>query len=133
MSQVLQIYHKTTCIDYFLSRFVYVCNFFMVSFTIFYWIHDFTKREIKVVPVPLIGGILVLLNIIFVLCVIIAFIFFYSEGNNCLSNNGTIESWNTWICIGCLWSTYFYKLTRSKHGFNYPLFWTRCIRILAIP
>ncbi|EDR24784.1 hypothetical protein EDI_196280 [Entamoeba dispar SAW760] len=99
-SHVIQLYSSTTCVSYFLSRVVYICNFFIVSYTLFHWVKGFTEREVRVINLTVVGMGVLILNILFISLVIASFIALFIEGNDCVSNNGNIEAWNTWISTG---------------------------------
>ncbi|ELP88284.1 hypothetical protein EIN_226670 [Entamoeba invadens IP1] len=100
VSSIMQMYQKTMCIPYLFSRLVYICDFFLISFTLFYWAHDFTNREARVVNILYLGIALAILNSVFIVCVLVAFFMFAALGNNCQSNNGYVEMLNTWISVG---------------------------------
>ncbi|KAL7712130.1 Serpentine receptor class gamma [Entamoeba marina] len=99
-SHILQIYSRADCLTYFLSRFVYVLNFFMVSFTIYYWAKDFSTRESKVLNMNLFFYFTTFMNLTFLIMVLTAFFVFVAQGDECQAYDQAIEQWNTWTCVG---------------------------------
>ena len=82
-----------------MTRVIYMTNFFNVSFTLYNFIRDFSKREVDVLNIKIIGYILLGLNIFVYLHSLIAFIIFASYSNKCHSDHGSLEAWNTWISV----------------------------------
>ena len=98
-NNLLQLYEPTNCVIYLMTRIIYLCNFFNVNFTLYNFIRDFSRREVDVINVKLIGYILLALNIIVCISALIAFSVFASLGTECVSNNGSAEAWNTWVSL----------------------------------
>ena len=73
-------------------------NFFIVSFTLYYWLRDFNIREAVVINKKYVAIIFIIMNIFVALNILTAFLT-YKFVSECQPDEGGIQKWNTWICI----------------------------------
>ena len=105
MNNILQMYGGSSCTTYYLSRVVYICNFALVSISLFFWTYDFTLKEARVINTTVFGVCVFIINVLFITLVNINHLLFViTSDNSCTKYESTIQSLNTWTCTACLFS-----------------------------